>query len=360
MSTFLECLTDIVGITKDDCPCLLEGLSTAEKNALLKSTSGLYTDNLEGGIHLKSLKNTDFCKNLAELAIGARSEAIQRTSDDVKLVINQNYAKSKNSYNGLIGSTQWNAPYTFSKRYGSLKLKPKHYGDTIIEIKKAHLGWSLGAQTIRLIVLQVPVGGNSGTKIFDEEITTIENQFASIEVNEVFPFAKDGQAMEYYVMYDTTGISGSPLNNTASCNCGTLEARLKENLEVTGAEFDDPNAVSNAGLNAMGYGIYLEAEVRCEVSNFICREHTNNDAVGITLAYSVLYKTGELLIEAVLQSTEINRYTMMHREYLWGKRNHFVKEYNSRIKYLGSIIDVTDTDCYICEDNRIVKRGILS
>jgi hypothetical protein len=81
-----------------------------------------------------------------------------------------------------------------------------------------------------------------------------------------------------------------------------------------------------------------------------CREYSEDDAVAVVMGYATWYKAGELLIEDVLKQPDVNRYTTMAREYLWGKRNHFRKEYENRIIYLAAVIDVMASNCYVCRE----------
>ena len=92
----------------------------------------------------------------------------------------------------------------------------------------------------------------------------------------------------------------------------------------------------------------------------ICREYDRENAIAVTMAWAVMYKAGELLIESILNSNEINRYTMMNREALYGKRSHFRKEYETRIMYLAQVIDFSSSDCFICRDNTMYMSGIMS
>ena len=80
-----------------------------------------------------------------------------------------------------------------------------------------------------------------------------------------------------------------------------------------------------------------------------CAEYKATEAIAVTMAHAVRFKAGYLLIEEVLKSPDVNRFTTMDRTYLWGKRNHFDKDNMNRIAYLTETIDVYAFNCFVCK-----------
>ena len=363
-STVFECLQNIVGITESQCPCLINGLTQNEITAIKTSTSGLFTDDLEGGLQLKAINGIDACKGFAKLSLDARDEAIKRTSHDVILMLNSKFSKKKESFTGAIGTLTISQPHTMLKRYGGVQIKPNEISDGIITLKGGNLALTYNGN-VELKIIRSFVGSDIGTLIASVNVNSNSSGFVAFQLPQPLklPLQVDKQAVEYYVVFDRTLLLGvQPMNNKTTCNCGTAEKILHQYVNVYGVEFDNITQLNNKTIDSMAHGLSLNVSIDCSNQNFICREFNENDAVSLVLAYCVLYKTQELLIESVLGSPEVNRYTMMHREYLWGKRNHFRAEYENRIKYLGAdeVIDLNDTDCYICKDNTMFYGGILS
>lgn len=364
MIKVLECLENIIGITESQCQCLISGLTQNEIDALKVSKSGLYTDDLDGGIHLKTLSGVDACKGFAKLSLDARSEAIKRTSHDVVLMLNQKFSKKKDPFNGSIGTLTISQPHIMLKRYGGMKLKPKDLSDGLLTITGGSIALSYNG-SVDLLLVKAFVGSNIGTLIETIPVTSSSSGFVNFQLQSPLNLTlqSEKQAVEYYILFDRTLLAGGqPMNNKTSCNCGTAEKYLKQYIDVLGVELDNIEQLTNASTDGFAHGLSLNISISCSNNNFICREFNENDAVSLVLAYCVLFKTQELIIESVLGSPEINRYTMMHREYLWGKRNHFRAEYESRIKYLGmdGVIDINDTDCYICKDETMFYGGIMA
>lgn len=359
-----DCLENIIGVTKSDCPCILEGLTTEQKNALAVSKSKLYLDDLEGGISLQSIKDTSLCGNMADLALGAISNAVQTVSNDLLVLLNKKYAKNKKTYTGLIGSTAFSAEYNFTPRNAGVMLRPREVSDGVFTLEKVHLAWNTQINNAHLVVSRSPSGSSTqAIKIFETDvIVTVANGVAEHTLPSPLslPLAIDGVAQDYFFTIDKTHQLGKPLNTSASCNCGNAEKKLKEFVQVLGVTGNEVNGKMN--VSSYSGGIILEGNIRCQSEKFVCREFDENDAVSVCLAYATRFKAGELLIESVLASDDLNRNTMMRREYFWGKRNHFRKEYAGRMKYLENdgVIDIESTDCYICKDDSMHITGIIA
>lgn len=351
-----DCLKNIVGISKEICPCLTEGLDQPTIDKLSESASDLYTDELEGGIHLKSLNGIDGCKSFAKLALEQRDIAIKRTEDEFVILLNQKYKKNKKVFKGNVFSQGYTKNLPLTKRWNGARIRPNELSDGVILINKIKLALNITA-AVNVVVVEAFVDDTTGAKIAEFTVTSEANGVGTfaLETPLRLPLRKDGQALEYYFLYDSTSHAGiEAKNNKVSCGCGGMERTLLSYVNVSGVGLDLINDLTtNRSLDAYAHGIMVDAEIRCDSQGFVCRQYDEEVDISKVLAYCVWYKTGELIIEAVLKSPEINRYTMMNREYYWGKRNHFRKEFDDRMAWLSSnedAINIDDTDCFVCKD----------
>jgi hypothetical protein len=175
----------------------------------------------------------------------------------------------------------------------------------------------------------------------------------------------DNVLVEYWLVYDRhlpdTSIV-SPKNNKCLCNCGNQTWLIGQFVYVEGISFDDLTQLNyHTGTSTYANGISLSVDLSCNQAGYMCKEYDKKNAIALTLAYTVLYKAAELTIEKILNSPEVNRYTLMNREYLWGKRNHFRKEYQDRVLYITKTADIKSTDCFICKakSNDLQITGIM-
>lgn len=336
----MKCLTNIVGITQIDSECLPVG--TFEP-----SQSGLYLDDLEGGINLKAVEGSSAYEDLEQKAKSARDTAIKKFEADILAALNVKYKDKRKPFIGQIGRPSYNSSLSSSKDLHFLKISNKGNSEPTLTINNIKLILDSSITTTVSIV------DENGTPYFDEEVTTVANQFTNVPMSEPITLNMD---RDYYVVWETLGTGAKPRNVKISCGCSGES--FDDYLIVRGGETND--IFQQGRLDQYTHGFSLGVDIRCEVGSIICNEYNNNNAIALTSAWAILYKFGEILNESVLNSGEVNRYTMMNREYLWGKRNHFRKEYEDRINYLAESIDLTASDCFICKNTEFIKAGIMS
>ena len=111
----------------------------------------------------------------------------------------------------------------------------------------------------------------------------------------------------------------------------------------------------------------IDAEFLCNANEIICADALDytNDELAMVQAYGLRYAQAERLVDKILSSTKLNRFTMLDREALYGKRSHFKKEMDTRAKYVAHELTKPDrinliNDCFSCKDKfGFVKGNIL-
>lgn len=362
----MECLKEIVGVTTEDKICITGGLSSAEIAKLKKSTSGLYLQDLPGGITLKALRNVDATRNLADMSLGAIGNAIKRTEDDLRVAISTKYKGSKNSYIGNIGRMSYAQSLGVSERYQALRIRPTMASDAVVTVTRLNIIINETA-SFDLMVYKAICDTAVPELVTSYSVNATSNQYFTIIPPSPLslPLMENGREVEYWFVWDRVAANNAQPKDT-KIECSSCEASTKSTLyefvTLQGVELADINNITNKKTDSYSHGIILDVELRCETERLICREYNEEEAISVALSYAVWYKAGELLIEDVMKQPDINRYTTMDREYLWGKRNHFRKEYEIRINYIAATIDVSQSNCYICREsaNQPFFAGILS
>lgn len=355
----MDCLNNIVGITKTDCECVTGVLTPEQKVAVKLTKSGLTLDDLEGGLNLAGIKDAGACSTFIGEATKALRAAEQRTKDDIIVALSSRYDTGKRSYNGSIGGTNYAGSLTPVKRYQFLKLEGKSI-DGVIYLKGARIITANNGETSLKIIKSI--AGRPAELLTEiENIQLTANRYTEIPLQEILlPTSLNGSNIDYYLVWDAgESLSIKPKDNKVSCNCGGGTG-YDNFISVKGGETDDLEFFPQATDYNHTKGLIIDVSIKCETKNIICNEYDRENAIAVTLAYMVLYKAGEILIESILASNEVTRYTMMNREYLWGKRNHFRKEYNDRVEYLSSVIDINSSDCFVCKNTDMFFSGIIS
>lgn len=369
----LNCLTDIVGVTTNENDCIIEGLTTEQKAQLKVSTSGLYLDDLPGGVHMKAIKTADATKGLYPMAIGSLNNARKLLENDLITALNSRYKKGRKNFVGQVGRMSFAQNLNASADLQGLRIRPVDYNDGVITLTKITHIINLTA-SYNIYVARAEYNGRTSEVVNAEVIKTypinsVANAYTSIFIEQPdgglkLPLVQDGQMLQYFIYFSRTEAGGAfAKDNKIVCStCGSANTlKLADFLEVKGANFASVSSLSGS-FDEYAHGLTLDVSIKCDNEKLFCGQYVEDDAVATTMAHAVQFKAGELLIEEVLKSPDVNRYTTMAREYLWGKRNHFRKEYEDRINYLANSIDVTASNCYVCREqpNTPFFAGIYS
>ena len=133
---------------------------------------------------------------------------------------------------------------------------------------------------------------------------------------------------------------------TLAFNCQAPELSPKENDEryqfkkwcnVTGVNGTSVDAIrdANTGFFDHAMGLVIDGAMSCDAQSIACNDvDFDHSAIAKVKAYAVWYRAGVFLINSILSTNNINRFSLLDREALYGKRNSYTKEYNNRLVWL--------------------------
>jgi hypothetical protein len=351
----LECLKDVVGITQSDCQCIINGIDGETLEKLRLSTSGLYLDDLPGGVHMKVLTRIDACRDMAQIALHVRDQAITTLEKDLIVALNTKYKKDKPNFVGQIGRPSYAGSLGVSRPWQGIRVRPNGWSDGVIKLTRLQIILN-AAVTVTIRVFRVPLDSVMGEEILTWPVTTTANAYQVVNIGGAaisLPLIYNGEEVEYYFLYDISE-PGVPVNpKDTGIHCSTCEGGkqpFSSYVTVWGVQANTTSTLNDKLTDNYSHGLILDVEIKCDNEKLFCRSYQEDDAVSVTMAHATWFKGGELLIEDVLKQPDINRYTTMDKERLWGKRNHFRKEYDVRVMYLTEVVDVAASNCYICRE----------
>lgn len=356
----------MVGISQKVCPCF-DGQILPAQNV---STSGLYIDELDGGITLDSIKSIADCSSgLAGMFVSALAEAQIAYRADLMAQISSTQQRKYDPFAGSIGSLNFARTKYLTQNITALRIKPRNIWGAYMRIKAVSL-FVDATTTITVRLLEAKRDQRTGdvfiTELQSYDVPTLANQASK----HVVPAASQirvpmwdntGYDLEYYFAYDRTTLQNNAKDNQIRCNCGQSEQRLQQYITAQGVEVAVLQDLMGAVGTQEANGIIPEVEIYCGSEDVICDAIAIDEGIKLTTAYAIRFKAGELLLGKILASPEVNRYTMSNREYLYGRKNHFRAEYFTRIQWIQENMDFTKTDCYTCAEKPggAYKRGIL-
>lgn len=351
----MECFKNIIGISRTECECLASAIPPEDQ----ESKSGIYLDEVEGGLKISAIAKID-CRDFLEKAKDARKRAIDLFIEQIIGVYSSApYRRRYRQFKSRIGKVNSLRPLN-TKTYAGLRLRSNLIRGAELTVTKIGL-ILMSEQDVTVQVYKSYRDDSSFMELVTEysDIPTIANVTSTYILPEplVLPLYDDNlREIDYYFVYDTSEY-GQPRDNQSSCSCGGMESILKTYLKSQGVTSDTVEGLVMASASNYAYGLFLEAEIDCGVKEMLCSLLTYDESN--TIAHAIAYKAQELLIEDVLGSANINRFTMLSNERLWGKRNHFRKEFDDRVIWLSQVLPVEQiSDCLHCNDNGYRKITI--
>ncbi len=353
------CLNNIIGLTRTTATVYTENLGASpEAGWYTKSESGLFLDELPGIPSIKSLEQsledmTELPKWYQEAIETAKGEL----STDLIVGFSKRFQQSHKNFTGTGGGLSFGAANPLSGTYGGMWIRTN--GMRGGRLKIAGIYGIFQTPPTNLELYRIPHDTFIMEKVQDIPVTFTPG--AATLVTLTTPVQLDLDGFDYALIYANTAI---PMNNLASCGCGASETQMKRYINLVGINGSDLGALNTWSQTANGNGLALSISVGCFADNILCELHDSAEVMTRVIAHCIQFKAGELVIEKVQNSDRINRQVMIDREYYWGKRNHFRKEYLDRVTWIVETVDMsTFTDCFTCNQGgakRVARGSILA
>jgi len=352
----MDCLDNIIGISRSECECLTADLP----EGYTESNSGLYMDELpESPVSLAAIKSIQDCgKDMGAILTQARANAILQFKTDLYKHLALMYKPRANPYTGLIGKKTGSSALNITKAYAGLILAGKSFKGATLQISKVWANFTTDA-SINLLILKVRRGE---TDIELLETITIESTASGINENVVdisLPMWDDtGKDINYYLLYASAGLT--PKDNPVSCGCGISEYDLHVFLKPKGY-LSDTIAPGGQQTNYAN-GIVLDVDVRCNTQDIICQAYRVNEFIKVAVEWTILRKSVVNLINGVLHSDAITRYTQGKREQMYYDKGSLDKKYNNDVQWIAENMSMGLNDCFICNETSapFYMGGIMS
>ena len=350
----IDCLLNVVGITEQVCPCLGDN-----PDAAIKPYSDFYLDDMQLGIPLHWPKNAidcgedsiwDLCKKaIKEGAIDFELQmhnyiseyndvTIRPSFDEIgKLKNNTALAELLGNNVGLIIESG-NFKGVYFKIKGSAVHVNSPIPDSTVDLKF----YDLDDITEPVKIVTVPLPGGQ----YNKEYFTL-------------PMTDMRGPKSYAVTYDPSGLT--PLNNKLDCGCGGNARDWHRFINASGFNEIDFSNVAYNSSNELAYGIRLDVEITCDNIDWLCIDPSfwkTNKYYRSAAKCLQMFQIGRL-INYVLKSGNINRYTLLEREALYGRRNHLKAEAEKYLGYLGKNVPLETTNCFVCRPSALMAKSSI-
>lgn len=367
-----ECYESIVGLTRTDCECY-EGMPDSAADSL----SGLYLDELVGMGFIQSMTNCDNGNDLFLNMQKARDNAITSFQADTNALLLQNFKMRRNPFYGGIGRVVSNNVTLVNGNYLGVRFFCDNVKSGVLYIK------SIGTYFKDSGVVSLSVYNNLGELVGTYDLTTIAESHTQNAVDIELPLHSPyADHMEYFFVYQYSDTL-RPKVNDIKCNCGNFKPRFDCGNPYYNRSHDTVYGWADwlmvGGINSSAlpeftdcscksvenylYGLTFQVELRCKIGEVLCLDSLDfeGNPLAAAMAIAIQNKAGEMLGNWVLQSGNLNRFTLINTDQFITDVANYKATYEQMIKYIVESADITQNDCLACKDvYEMAKRGIFA
>lgn len=363
MSVLSDCWENIIGITRKEDACL-----TGAPDNYSASLSGLYLDELRG-VNLRFVD--DLTADLWGMAENSIENAIRTFKMDVMAELLKHNKERYQKFIGNIGSQRFKNSRSLSKDYSGVRVYCNDIRGGVFKLN------AIGVLMDTTAAFDVTVYDNlSEIPVDTIAVTSVANTYTVTTLASPLelPLSEDEyDNLEYFFIYSRGSMQ--PKDNKATCGCGgvkwcwstdnpcfvdkALKDRWRQWAMIGGISGDTIADREDWGVTEYMNGIVLIGEFICDKFIYLCNENTDfTSEVDQAIAYSVLYKAGEFLMDEFLDTTEVSRFTALGLESINNNRQYYNERYVVMIDFIVNNLDIERYGCLQCLPTMGFKRQV--
>jgi hypothetical protein len=336
----LDCLNKLIGYVPGTCECL-ETVPDGF-DAVTESQTGKY---------LSDLMPIDFTANCGDASIW---HTLKRARESAKTDFINDLIKYytltgtvRNPWTGFVGKDQ-GASLVNTKALGGIRMtlhkqsRGMNASMNEIMVKTA----TAGTYTLKIV-------DRYGTELAADQVIQIDvadqNKWKLIQFTTAAKFplwSDDSDATQYYILWNAINV----VKNESECSgCMSTPSPYQNYFKVTGVNMDDLNDLPNSTASEFFFGIRPKLTIECAFEDLVCAA---DGQVKVSAAICLHLKWAINMLEKIINSGEINKYTSLGGEYLEDLLILHTSRYNENLAYFSQILYTAD--CVQC--NPAIKR----
>jgi hypothetical protein len=321
---------------------------------------GVFMDQIQGAPSLNEIKIDNDCSTFAQWCIDALPAAANQFEIDLLASITGAAKMAKNAYKGDIGQTGYSGSLKPKQPVQFLKITGIEDTDAEMKVNGGRIFVNTVGSYDWAIYKELPYSGSF--ELLNEGTFTATRTGANavnFGLTGSLPLAQDGVPLVYYFAWQRTG-SAAPYDNDVDCGCSSGPGYGQYIIVQGGEAVDFSSMPAIVQTDRRSHGIQLNVLISCKASNVICKNMESNEAIKAVIANMIAFKANMIVIQKILDTNSVNRYTMMSRDAQYGKLSQFKAEYSGRMQHLILVFDTTLSDCYECKPAQVWKGTIFS
>ena len=329
---------------------------------------------------LKAVSSIADCENnndVWEQLARSRQIGITQFQADTNALLMKAYRLRRQNFKGSIGrGIAKNTITQNTGEYYGVRMFCSNVKSGILQIN------SIGAMFTQTGTVDLSIYNNLGDLITSVTLTTLAGKLKQNAVDIELPLHSDYvENLEYFFYYTAT--SNKAMGNDLKCTCGAFKAIFDTHKPYFNFVQNDRNYlwsqwVMPGGYHSAGtpdldactatasnlmYGLTFDVELKCKINEVLCMDgldfESNNLAGAMALA--IQYKAASILAKWIINSGDLNRWTMINTEQLINDIKEWDQSYTNMVTFIADEADTTTNDCLICKDIiEMTRRGIMA
>ena len=371
MSVDISCWDNIIGLSRTECTCYDPVPTTL-------SNSGLYLDELVELRSIDGLINCETGSDIWELMDKARENATRVFQADVNREMLNYFQLRREPFYGNIGRVKYTKTKTVTTGdYYGVRFFCADIVSGVLKIKK------IGTLFDTTGTVTLWIYNNFNELLHTLTLNTTANTHNNNDITDIELPLHNGLVdnIEYFFVYQVGAIK--PKDNDIKCSCGGMNATFNTKKpyfyqthsnrqyywtkyvmagayhSTSIADFSDVNCCTGNEMN----GLTFELEFKCKVNEVLCVDYFDFEAnpLAVSTALAIQYKAGEILLNSILVSPNLNRNVLVNRDAIAEQIDVIREKYNENLKYISANVNIGSNDCFECKDiQKIIKSGIMS
>jgi hypothetical protein len=323
---FMECLESLIGI---------RGCEESSNTLFVNDLPGMSLNVADAGADNETENGIDLIKNRIKFAS-------QYIKNDIL-----NYVNDK--FNNLLEQNKvgyfTDEVVLASNRFYGVRIKVKKGRFFELKINRVAIMLDNDATTdLKIFDLR------TGIELFTKSVDVEANKQTEIEID--FNYSTKGQEVVLFVCHtaDVAGhfksnlLSGSDIHGCTSCIESGYLSYSRSGYVSYSNSIKDVNFVTG---NDTG-GLSVDFNMECSIENYVC-------SIKNQLAWSLLYKTGSMIMQEVINSKQYNTIVVIHREDNEELLSYYEAEYAKAMNQLTAHLRLPNDICFECNP-RIRKQ----
>ena len=350
----LDSFQEIVGLTDKDLSCFADAPSGA---AL--SESGYFLTDMDYGFHFPETVWAGHAKDdatLWTLLTDARRQAVHAFLEVLSIEFQKKY-NVRGAYIGTIGKNETGSYSPITQGHFGISLRVRNARGAYLKINQIGLALSTTVSPITVSLYRVV----DGVATLIDTFTGLESEANRVKLNTITDYSlqlwsdDDCDDFRYWFVIENDTYTAS--RNRFHC-CGNKPSYYQY-FDAQGLYAEEPFPDSASYL-AHSPGLILGGTVFCNSLKWLC-DFNELDSYNLTsvVGRAVQFKATSLLSKIILESANLNRYTLLDREALLIKYKTKNEQFIEYCTWIVDRLPIEATDCFVCKPAAIQRKSIL-